>query len=158
MNLTIPTSILEPLQQHVRAWGQKDNEAGGFLLGPHDAPSIDILAFAEGAGVERSRGLFRVSGKALDRLFAWAEDHDRRVWAQVHSHPRGSFLSHTDETYGFRVEGFISAVIPDYATPPLRPETWGWWTFEAGDWRSVAAPARSDLSSRVITFDEEGVR
>ena len=158
MNLIIATSILAPLQEHVRAWGRQDKEAGGFLLGSHDAPSVDILALAEGPGVERSRGLFRVSGKALDRLFAWAEENDCRVWAQVHSHPRGSFLSDTDETYGFRVEGFISAVIPDYATPPLQPETWGWWTFAGGVWRSVSAAGTVERPARIITFDEDGVR
>lgn len=158
MTLTIASPILTPLQEHVRACGQQDKEAGGFLLGPHDTPTINVLALATGAGVERSRGLFRVSGKALDRLFSWAEANDCRIWAQVHSHPRQSFLSDTDETYGFRVEGFLSAVIPNYATPPLLPERWGWWTFTRGVWRDAAGPEVVQHPGRIISFNEDGIQ
>jgi hypothetical protein len=98
-----------------------------------------------------------VGGKALDHLFAWAETENLRVWAQVHSHPRGSFLSGTDKTYGFRVEGFISAVIPDYAEAPLAADAWGWWTFARGEWRSTVPPTVTAGSSRVFTFSEDGV-
>jgi len=158
MTFTIATSLLPPLQEHVRGYGTQDAEAGGFLLGATGVASADVLALAEGVGIERSRGLFRVSGTALERLFAWADDHELRVWAQVHSHPRGSFLSPTDKTYGFRVEGFLSAIIPDYPRPPLDPHTWGWWTFTAGVWRRAGTPSVADVPARVIVFDETGVR
>lgn len=158
MNFTLAAQLLTPLQDHVRQWGKQDKEAGGFLLGSGDGSSAHVLALAEGVGIERSRGVFRVSGKALEQLFAWAEVENCRVWAQVHSHPRGSFLSDTDERYGFRVEGFISAVIPDYATPPRTPDAWGWWTFAEGIWQSVGAPSVTRAETRIVVFDEEGVK
>jgi proteasome lid subunit RPN8/RPN11 len=158
MTLILPNTILEPLNAHIRSYGVDDAEAGAFLLGPYSQPIADVLVFAEGVGVERSRGLFRVSGKAVEQLFAWADEHDLRVWGQVHSHPRGSFLSDTDETYGFRVRGFLSAVVPNYANPPDRPEDWGWWTFDGAAWVEAEAAAVAVADARIYRFDETGVR
>ncbi|MEA2236118.1 MAG: hypothetical protein QOC81_842 [Thermoanaerobaculia bacterium] len=158
MMFTISDSILEPLNLHVRGYGAHNAEAGGFLLGPYDAGAATVLALAEGVGIERGRGLFRVSGKAMDQLFAWADEERLRVWAQVHSHPRRSFLSLTDEMYGFRVARFLSGVIPQYAKPPLDPAAWGWWVFTDGEWRSSERPGVVEVASRIVTFDQAGVR
>lgn len=158
MTFSISSEVLQPLHDHVRGYGVRDAESGGFLLGPYDASTATVLALAEGLGIERSRGIFGVSGKAIDRLFAFAEDEELRVWAQVHSHPRGSFLSITDKTDGFRVAGFLSGVIPDYAAPPLDPASWGWWTFRDGIWHSAPPPPVVERAGRVVTFDALGVR
>lgn len=158
MSLSIASELLKPLQEHVRGYGLADAEAGGFLLGSHGDASATVLALAEGVGIERSRGGFRVSGKAVDRLFAFAEEEELRVWAQVHSHPRGSFLSNIDKTDGFRVGGFVSGVIPDYAAPPREPASWGWWTFRDGIWRPAPIPSTVERPGRVVTFDETEVR
>ncbi len=158
MTFSIANQLLGPLNAHVRQYGARDVEAGGFLLGPYDAVTATVLALAEGVGVKRSRDFFRVSGKAMEQLFAFAENENLRVWAQVHSHPRGCFLSITDKTDGFRVAGFLSGVIPDYVTPPLEPPAWGWWTFWDGEWQPAETPGATDAPSRVVTFDETGVR
>jgi hypothetical protein len=158
MSFSIAETMLDPLHAHVRQYGGEDAEAGGFLLGSYDDATATVLALAEGLGVERSRGLFRISGRAMERLFAFADDENLRVWAQVHSHPRGSFLSLTDETDGFRVPDFLSGVIPQYAEPPREPQSWGWWTFRHGEWQPADNPGVANRPSRVVTFDEEGVR
>jgi len=74
VSFSIASELLQPLQEHVRGHGLADSEAGGFLLGPYGSASATVLALAEGIGIERSRVLFRVSGRAIDRLFAFAED------------------------------------------------------------------------------------
>jgi hypothetical protein len=158
MRFAVSSNLLEPFQEHVRHYGQHDVESGGFLLGPYDTATVTVLALAEGVGIERSRVFFRVSGRAIDRLFNFAEAEELRVWAQVHAHPRGSFLSETDERDGFRVDGFISGVIPDFAAPPREPASWGWWTFTGGMWREAVAPSIAAAPARVVTFDETGVR
>jgi hypothetical protein len=157
-NLMISEKLLRPLGDHVRAHGGADAEAGGFLLGGREIPLATVLALAEGPGVERSRGIFRVSGAAIDQLFAWAEERELRVWAQVHSHPRGSFLSDIDEREGFRVEGFISAVIPDYGDPPEAPSAWGFWRFVGGAWSAIEPAHTTGAAGSVYTFSEDGVR
>lgn len=157
-SLMISETLLRPLHEHVRAHGRADVEAGGFLLGGGENPVATVLALAEGRGVERSRGIFRVSGRAIDQLFAWAEERELRVWAQVHSHPRGSFLSDIDEREGFRVEGFISAVIPDYSDPSEAPSAWGFWRFAGGAWSAIESAQTTGAAGSVYTFSEDGVR
>ena len=158
MTLSISSELLQPLQDHVRGHGRTDVESGAFLLGSYNSPTVTVLALADGVGIERHRGYFRVSGKAIDRLFDFAEMEELRVWAQVHAHPRGSFLSETDERDGFRVEGFLSGIIPNFAAPPREPNEWGWWMFTDGAWQSAPAPSTSAAPGRVVTFDETGVR
>jgi len=158
MSFSISSEILDPLEDHVRCYGRIDVESGGFLLGPYESPTITVLALAEGVGVERSRGCFRVSGRAIERLFDFADAQGLRVWAQVHAHPRESFLSETDERDGFRVEGFLSGVIPNFAAPPRQPQQWRWWIFTDGTWQAVAAPSAAPAPGRVVTFDEAGVQ
>jgi hypothetical protein len=158
MTFSIASELLHPLHDHVRGYGLQDVESGGFLLGPYDPASATVLALAEGVGIARSRGLFCVSGRAIDQLFAFADSEHLRVYAQVHAHPRGSFLSETDERDGFRVDGFISGVIPNYAEPPHDPGSWRWWTFRDGLWQTIVAPSVDAQNGRVVTFDETGVR
>lgn len=158
MSFSISSELLDPLHDHVRGYGRMDVESGGFLLAPFDSPTMTVLALADGVGVERGRGYFRVSGKAIDRLFDFAEAESLRVWAQVHAHPRGSFLSETDERDGFRVEGFVSGVIPNFAAPPREPQRWGWWTFADGIWQAATVPLAATAPGRVVTFDETEVR
>jgi hypothetical protein len=158
MNLLIATDLLQPLQAHVRAYGLHHAESGGFLLGCYEGSAATVLALAEGVGIDRNPGFFRVSGKAIDRLFEFADQQSLRVWAQVHAHPRDSFLSITDKRDGFRVAGFLSGVIPDYAMPPLNPADWGWWTFVNGAWQTAPSPTTIDMTGRVVIFDETGIR
>jgi hypothetical protein len=158
MNFSISSELLQPLQDHVSGYGRADVESGAFLLGPYESRTATVLALADGTGVERHRGYFRVSGKAVECLFDFAETEGLRVWAQVHAHPRGSFLSETDERDGFRVEGFLSGIIPNFAAPPREPNGWGWWTFVDGAWQAASAPSTAAAPGRVVTFDEAGVR
>src|SRR5687767_12390560 len=65
MSFSIASELLQSLQDHIRGYGLRDAESGGFLLGPYDASTATLLALAEGVGIERSRGMFRVSGKAI---------------------------------------------------------------------------------------------
>lgn len=108
--------------------------------------------------MDRSRGIFRVSGKAIDQLFSWADERELRVWAQVHSHPRGSFLSEIDKREGFRVEGFISTVIPNFGDPPEVPSEWGFWAFVGGVWTPINAARATRGDGSVFRFSEDGVR
>ena len=156
--LMLPDAALGPIQSHVKRFGEADAESGGFLLGGSANPRITHVAFADGRGVERARGGFRVSGPAMERLFAWAEEQSLRVWAQIHAHPTEAFLSLTDLRCGFSVEGFTSAVVPNFTDPPLSPGEWGWWRYQAKMWRVLGAP--TVVASKVVTvsFDEAGVQ
>lgn len=157
--LRLPDGLLHKIQEHVRRHGERYAESGGFLLGSFGSPLVTCVAFADGPGIERNRGGFSVSGKAMEILFAWAEEQDLRVWAQFHSHPTDAFLSATDLKYGFSVEGFTSAVIPDFVTPPFFPNQWGWWRYESKSWRAIDSPrVLTNCSVMPFVFNEDDIR
>ncbi len=156
--LRLPESALSPIQSHVAEFGQLSAESGGFFVGATDSPVITSIMFANGLGIERKHGGFAVSAKAIDVLFGWVENQGARVWAQFHSHPTDAFLSAIDIKYGFSVEGFTSAVIPRFSSPPRDSNQWGWWRYEGKSWQRITGPAivRNQIVS-VYTFGEDGV-
>jgi len=151
--------LAHAVQQDVSRYGAAGVETGMFLLGPREG-SVTTVAFAGTAGVTRRRDQFAVTGSALACLFRYASDGDLLVMAQVHSHGRGAFLSETDLRYGFAVEGFTTAVIPNYRNPPADPRAWGWWRYANGGW-DITPPfmiGGSAAQATEVRFDEDGVR
>jgi hypothetical protein len=47
-DVMIADALLRPLQEHVRAHGERNAEAGGFLLGTREKAFATVLALAEG--------------------------------------------------------------------------------------------------------------
>jgi hypothetical protein len=157
--VVLPAESVSAIIAEVRRHGRLDLETGGFLLGPEAEPSrVEVIALAGDQGIERAWGLFRVSGRAVEQIFAWAEEHELRIPAQFHSHGRGARLSSLDRREGFNVRGFISCVVPSYRKPPPDPLAWGWWWFNGTSWVDAPAPAFRAGRAAVVTFDEAGVR
>ena len=78
--LVVPGTIGVRIAAEVRRYGAVDVETGGFMLAPAPEPMrVSIVALAGERGVTRRWGLFRVSGRAIDRLFAWADDQGMRI-------------------------------------------------------------------------------
>jgi len=151
-------AAVDALIADIRHWGVLGAETGGFLLAPESDPDrLTIVALAGQAGIARRRGLFGISGPTIDQLFSWAADAELRIRAQVHSHARGAFLSPTDLRHGFDVTGFISAVVPHFATPSVEPREWGWWERTAAHWQARAAPGVIAGTASVVRFDQGGV-
>ncbi|MDE3073962.1 MAG: hypothetical protein KGJ86_00910 [Chloroflexota bacterium] len=158
--IKIPESALNRIASHIFQHGSLGVETGGFFLS-NATDVIAEVAFAGDKGILRKRDQFAVSGRALDRLFTWVGERQLYVTAQFHSHGghhgHRPFLSITDQQHGFRVERFISSVIPGFTAPPLQPQDWGWWQFREGRW--VEVPPASVVAGAIsfITFDEDGV-
>jgi hypothetical protein len=152
--LSLTTTAVATVISEVAAWGARDVETGGFLLGD-DAGTISGVALSAAAGISRHRDQFVVSGRAMATLFAYADEHGYAVRAQFHSHGGHAFLSRSDLRHGFNVEGFITTVVPAYAAPPPDPTAWGWWT-HIGKWISTAPPVVLTGDTRVLRFDEDG--
>jgi hypothetical protein len=156
-NLIVPKVCLSVIYEEVKRYGECDLETGGFFLTKNDSNEIDVVAFAAEIGITRSWGLFQVSGKAIEKLFDWADGEELHVAAQVHSHGLSSFLSETDINYGFSVDGFQTTVIPSYCNPPFLPQQWRWWRFTNHRWIEVASPELGGQNCRIIKFDERGI-
>lgn len=157
--LTLPAGALEDLVQHIGEYGRRGLETGGFLLAPAaDPATITTVALTTTKGILRGADRFVVSGLAVDVLSEWAEDGDLRIIAGVHSHGRDAQLSLIDEESGYRVEGFTSVVVPQFARPPADPSSWGWYRFTLGIWRPTAQGAIRSDPGITMTFDEDGVQ
>lgn len=157
--LSLPVEAPEAIARYVEGYGVKGVETGAFLLAPGEvADEVGIVAFTGQKGITRNRDVFGVSGKAIGRLFAWAEDHGMRVRALVHSHKRRAFLSRTDLGHGFAVRSFTAAIVPWYAFPPTNPADWGWWRYDRGKWQALDPATLASREVALVTFDEEGVR
>jgi hypothetical protein len=155
---TVPEPMTALIADIVRENGGEELETGGFILAPYGNEGGTVLALTGDKGIERSWGLFQVSGLAVATLFDWADDSNLRVLAQWHSHRRQAFLSKTDLEHGFNVPGFRTAVIPNFEQPSANPTDWGWWMFEDGVWRATPAPRFNESGFEVITFEEGTVR
>ncbi len=158
MPLDVPAAAGPAIAAEVRRYGALDVETGGFLLAPERTVAVCTVAFACTSGITRRRLQLQISEIALDQLFAYAGTQGCWVPAQFHSHAGEAFLSRTDREYGLRVPGFISAVIPGFADPPMSPDAWTWWRFDRGEWHTVGSPSAGGCDLRQVVFDEDGVR
>jgi len=66
-------------------------------------------------------------------------------------------MSPTDIDHGLSVEGFVTTIVPSFASPPADPSQWGWWRYDDA-WTPIASPRLAAALVSVITFDEDGVR
>lgn len=163
MSILIPAAGVSALIDETMAFGARCLETGGFVLAPRADPAdgntaVTVIALAGDAGIARHRDMFQVSERALDRIFTFADDHGLWIPALLHSHRVSAFLSVTDQRHGLGVDGFVSAVIPQYSSPPTDPERWGWWRHESGRWRDADSPRVVGETIEVVRFDEGGVR
>lgn len=132
MSVLIPVGGVAALADAAAVFGARGLETGGFLLAPRadpddGYPAVTAVALAGDAGITRDRDMFQVSERALARIFTFADDHGLWIPAMVHSHRAAAFVSATDQRHGLSADGFVSAVIPRYASPPRDPASWGWW-------------------------------
>lgn len=157
IQLHLGADAVEAMVTDVARYGALGVETGSLLLTPLGDPTVTVLALAGTAGIERHPDLLVFSSAALNPLFSYAEDNGLQLRAHVHSHMHDAFLSHTDKTGNIRMPGFIASVIPTFATPAQDPATWGWWTFDGGDWTPSEPAIMTTHTTEVITFDADGI-
>lgn len=157
----VPTAASRIVADHVAAYGRRriGVETGGFLLAPVGSAVVDTVAVTGVEGIARRPDQFHISGPAIEALTEWAEEHDRRVVAQFHSHQFGAFLSPIDRVSGFRVGGFTTTVVPDFVDPCPDPSTGGWWRYRGGDWQPASPPVTATVgTAEMRVFDAAGVQ
>jgi len=151
------TAVIAAVGEH----GRRGVETGVYLLACAEDPlHISVAAITGATGIQRSSRYLRVSAAANAEVYSWAAREGLTIVAYAHSHLAGAFLSRTDCEESLNVEGFISAVVPNFAHPPAHPGAWGWWRFLDGAWAAIDRPHVRTLAvgGRVVVFDEEGVR
>jgi hypothetical protein len=148
---------VEIVVAEIAAWGARGTETGGFLLCEENDRRVVFVALSGGKGISRARDKFAVSGRALAALFDYAGQNGLSVRAQFHSHGRSAFLSPTDLTHGFNVEGFLTTVVPHFAAPSGDVQDWRWWLYNR-NWEEIGAPTPVEGSVQIVRFDKDGAR
>lgn len=88
---------------------------------------------------ESGLGYF-VSGDALFELNRGLAKTGLRLIAQVHSHPREAYHSHTDDRYAIvTAEGGFSLVVPNFGKAPADPASWAVYRLVCGDWKELTS-------------------
>jgi hypothetical protein len=160
IELLLPHGAMVAIRDHVKEHGVTTGvETGGFLLcSREDGSMVSVVALTGESGIVRHRSLFQVSAGAFDELAEWAEANGTFIAAQFHSHAGPAFLSPVDKAGGYRIEGFVSTVVPSFSDPSSSSDAWGWWRFESGDWMAVDGPTVVPGGCTVIRFDVDGVQ
>lgn len=140
-----------------RRFGAQRVETGGFILVDRGDAVATTVAVAGEEGILRDPRLFDISGAANDKLQDWAIDQDSIISVQWHTHRFEAYMSETDLTCGINLPGMITAIIPEFESPPESPEDWGWWIFTDGSWRRIDPPLSVEGEVALVRFDEGGV-
>ncbi|MBI1759234.1 MAG: hypothetical protein HYR62_08425 [Actinobacteria bacterium] len=156
--LDLPRGATAAIAEHIRCYGELGLETGALLMTAPGGLQVTAVALAGTAGITRRRDQFHLAMPVLDRLFTYAEEHQLQVRAHLHSHARTAFLSETDRRGCIRMRGFLAAVVPDFASPPGDPASWGWWAFTGSDWAPSPSATLIDGPVAVLTVDAGGVR
>jgi hypothetical protein len=124
----LAAGVLETAFEHFRRCGGAQDECVVYLTGP-----VDPAHTAGPAGYD-------VPSSTLAELWAELTQEGRSVRVQVHTHPGTAYHSARDDALALvHTPGFLSLVIPDFATGPVgfegaflaeRGEDGGWGAVE----------------------------
>jgi hypothetical protein len=115
----LPQDLLCRSVEIMRPHGAQGNEGLALWLGTgDDAQRVNVTHVIEvyGSGFVTTPLQMRLSLRAMATLTSLADDLNRYLVGQIHSHP-GDFtdLSDVDKEFGIRVPDYLSVVCPDYA-------------------------------------------
>jgi proteasome lid subunit RPN8/RPN11 len=149
----VPETACEQTREAVLPAGRRGTESGVFWLGERAATSIvRNVAMPVGAGVVEEPWKWSVSAELYAAVAGYAKPRGLTLLGVVHTHlgPGVPRLSRTDRMQGLKVQDAL-AVIVGSAGEERDPDRWGWFVYDDGDYRDLAAHERA---KRVQMTDE----
>lgn len=163
----VPQAALDATLAAVVPASRLGNESGSFLLGRREKTTrIGGVIMPQGRGVEETPWYWKVGAEVYGQISSWAKPRGLSLLAIVHTHlddipPR---LSWADRTRSVRAPGILAVVIGRGGEEP-DPHAWGWYVYEADDYRQLGPAefaARVDIDPvagvEVRSADVDGVR
>lgn len=112
MNLLInPTIIATTIEELVRV-GKEDREGLVLWLADYDSSKVSSVHVPD---YRSGRDFFDLSTTAMKELVQFLRASQKRIVAQVHSHPQEAFHSLADDKWALiKHSGALSLVLPDF--------------------------------------------
>ncbi|NTH81493.1 hypothetical protein G6K97_30585 [Agrobacterium rhizogenes] len=102
--------------------GEREHEAGAFLLGTIDGDSrkiAEVVYYDDLDPAAYDSGVCILHGDAFSRLWARCRLRGLTVVADVHTHPGGAGQSHSDKENPMVARaGHIAFIVPNFSRPP----------------------------------------
>lgn len=135
---SIPQPIIDATAAYLKQYGVQDCEGIAYWagsVGANRSVAVQTLVLVnhepQGAGV-------RVTREEARKLVRVLAEFDLKLLAQVHSHPGDAFHSHGDDEHATSFhEGFVSAVVPRYATDDTSLYDWAVHEYQDGEFVRV---------------------
>ncbi len=140
--LTLASGVLQETFRMLRECGRGECECAVYWTGPSHS---DLVNGVDHPLHQRSAFGYEVNDRWLTDLWNRLASSRRSIKAQVHTHPSEAFHSATDDTWPIVAqEGFISIVIPDFATGEVSlRNTWIGRLREDGRWHRLGSPEQA---------------
>lgn len=118
MALRIPYPLLAETFERLRQCGGGTRECQALWVGPWS--HADIVSRVVHPAHSASPVGFQLDDAWLNAFWFELADRGEGIRAQVHTHPGAAYHSRTDDDFPvIRTEGFLSLVIPCFATGPI---------------------------------------
>lgn len=116
---------------------------------------MTAVVLPKGKGIEESPGQWRVSPEVFGTISRWAGPRGVTLLGTAHTHARGvpPRLSWIDRHGGVRVPGILAVVIGNGGEDDDH-FAWGWYVYEADDFRQLLRP---ELARRIERNSREHV-
>lgn len=116
--LEVPRSIIDQTFAHFRECGEGRRECQALWVGPWSHPHR-VTQVVHPSHKASPVG-FEVDEEWLQAFWLWLAEHDLGIRIQCHTHPGAAYHSSTDDDFPIlRTPGFLSLVIPRFATGPV---------------------------------------
>jgi hypothetical protein len=137
--LSIHKAVFEGTFRTLRECGRAECECAVYWTGP---ASDNLVNGIEHPVHHRSPSGYEVDDVWLTEFWCRLAREKRSVKAQIHTHPGLAFHSSTDDKWPIVVrEGFVSIVIPDYASgKPSLERAWIGRLKSDGKWNGEVKP------------------
>jgi len=121
-------------------------ESGAFLLGKAIGSRRQVLQFVYYDEIEPhclDQGYVIFDGTGYGALWSLCHKTGLQVVADIHTHPRAAYQSSSDRDHPMiATRGHIAVIVPDFASPPVRPVNLGIYVYEGEHrWQAIEKKA-----------------
>jgi len=144
-SLVVPTRIVNRTLDVLRQFGRHGCEGLVLWVGTvrDRTATVEDVFVPDQHPIRGEEGVgYAVGAKALFEVNRLLSERNKRLLAQVHSHPSEAFHSAADDKYAIvTTEGGLSLVVPDFGHAPPDFSTWAVYRLTQGTWRELDSEA-----------------